>query len=51
METLTIQRRTITVPRLQDLPRKKKKARKKAMRIKWTETPLDVTYTMKPIKT
>lgn len=50
METLVIQRRTIKITRLQDLPRKKKKARKKAMRMEWTEIPLEPMY-MKPIKT
>lgn len=50
MDTLTIQQITITVTRAKDLPRKKKKAMKKAMRFEWHEEPLDVSYLMKPIK-
>jgi len=52
MNILTAQQTTITVKivSLQDLPRKKKKAIKKAMRIEWSENPIDVSYLMKQTK-
>lgn len=50
METLTIQRRTISISeRIKSLPRKKKKAYKKmlesAKRIQWTREDFDATFT------
>jgi len=42
MNTITITQRTITIQK--KYPRKKKKARKKAMQFKWSEEPLDETY-------
>lgn len=41
---MEITQRTIKILNLKDLPRKKKKMLKKAMRIKWYEEPIDIKY-------
>ena len=45
-DTLTIVRKTIKIAKLQDLPRKKKKALKKAMMVKWYEAPINPDFLM-----
>lgn len=46
---MTLTQRTIKITKPNDLPRKKKKALKKAMRVEWYEEPIDPTFLQIPL--